>query len=100
LTDADLQKLFRAKFAPLQPGIAPGVAVSIDRNCASYFDDAIASAPIVPLLDVVPSVIEHWRQSGLQELVALEPELRRMEKGLRVPDSQDQAVPDFIYAMY
>src|SRR5476649_1198472 len=69
LTDADLQKVFRSKFAPLQRGIAPGVAVFIDRNCASYFDDAIASASIVPLQEVVPSLIEHWRRSGLQALV-------------------------------
>ena len=100
MTDADLQKAFRSKFAPLRPEIAPGVCVAVDPNRESYFDEVFEPAAIVPLKDIVPSLIGLWQQAGMQALVALEPELRRMAKELRVPDSQDQEISDFIYAMY
>lgn len=100
MTDADLQKIFRSKFAPLQPKIALGVSTAFDSNRESYFDEVIEPAPIVPLKDIVSSLIGLWQQSGMQVLVALEPDIRRMAKELRAPDSQDQEISNFIYAMY
>ena len=100
MTDAELQKVFRSKFAPLRPEIAPGVCVAVDPNRGSYFDEVFEPAAIVPLKDIVPSLIGLWQHAGMQALVALEPELRRMAKELRAPDSQDQEISNFIYAMY
>ena len=36
----------------------------------------------------------------MKELVALGPELRKIAKELRLKESTDQKVSDFIYAMY
>ncbi len=100
MTDADLQKVFRSRFAPLQPKIAPEVSAAVDPTCESYFDEVFAPTPIVPLKDIAPSLIGLWQQSGMQALVALEPDIRRMAKELRAPDSQDREISNFIYAMY
>lgn len=100
MTDADLQKIFKSKFAPLKQEIAPTVCTAIDPASESYFDEVFESAPIVPIAEVVPSLVGLWRKEGLKGLVALEPEVRRMADDLRAPDAHDQEVSDFIYAMY
>ena len=100
MTDDDLERVFRSKFAPLQRTIAPAVHAVIDPECESYFDELIAPAPIVPLEEVVTSLVGLWQESGLNALAALEPHVRQMAKELRAPDSVDQDVPDFVYAMY
>lgn len=100
MTDADLQKIFKSKFAPLKQHIAPAVCTVIDSGCASYFDEVLQSAPIVPMEEVVSSLVGHWQKEGLEELVALEREVRRMAADLRAPDAQEQELSDFIYAMY
>ena len=100
MTEAELQKFFRARLAPLQPAVAPFVSENIDPNCESYFDEVIEPAPIVSQEDIITSLIKLWQQLGMQGLVALEPDIRRMAKELRAQDSEDQEISNFIYAMY
>jgi hypothetical protein len=100
LTDADLQKFFRSRLAPLQPNAVQFASVNIDPNCASYFDEVFEPESIVLQGDIVTSLIGLWQRRGMRGLVALEPDIRRMAKELRAPDSQDQEISDLIYAMY
>jgi hypothetical protein len=85
LTDAQLQKFFLSKLAPLQASVLPSVSVKTDPACESYFEEVLEPASIVSQDDMVTALIAIWQRLGIQKLVALEP---------------DQEVSDFIYAMY
>jgi hypothetical protein len=100
LTDADLKKLFLSKLAPAKTRVAPFLLADTDPTCASYFLDVFEPEPIVTQDDMVDALIAIWRRQGLDALVALEPELRRMAKALRAPMAEHDGVSSFVYAMY
>ncbi len=100
MTDADLQKWFAARLAPAQPRVAPFVPARPDPECASYFSDVFEPEPIVVQEDMIDALIDIWRRQGLDALVALEPEIRRMARALRAPKADAGAVSSFVYAMY
>jgi len=100
LTDADLIRFFRSRLAHLRPSVIRYVPAKIDPNRESYFEEVLEPAPIVSQEDIITSLMENWRRLGLQGLVELEPDIRRMAKELRAPDTEDQKISDFIYAMY
>ncbi|MGZ3252772.1 MAG: hypothetical protein ACXU7D_00530 [Burkholderiaceae bacterium] len=100
MTDAALQKFFLSKLVPLQAVVLPTVSVSIDPQCESYFEDVLEPAAIVSQDDMVTSLIAIWQRLGMSKLVVLEPDFRKLAKELRAPETANQEVSDFIYAMY
>ncbi|HLX01871.1 MAG TPA: hypothetical protein VKS80_07110 [Trinickia sp.] len=100
MTDADLEKFFRTKLAPAQRQVAPFVLANTDPACTSYFLHVFEPEPIVAHEDMIGALIEIWRELGLDALVALEPDLRKMAKALRAPAEESEAVSQFVYAMY
>jgi len=100
LTDANLQKFFRSKLAPLQPTVVQSVAKRIDLDCESYFEEVFEPASIVAQEDMITSLIAIWQRLEMKKLVALESDIRKMAKKLKATESADQQVSDFIYAMY
>lgn len=100
MTDADLKKLFLSKFAPLQPTVLPSISVNLDPDCETYFEEVFEPASIVTQQEMITSLVGIWQRLGMQKLVALEPDIRKMAKELRAPESAGQEVSDFIYAMY
>ena len=100
MTDADLQKLFASKLAPARAHVAPFVSGQADAACTSYFVDVFEPEPIVAQDDLIDALIDIWRRQGLDKLVALEPEIRKMAKALRAPKADSDAVSNFVYAMY
>jgi hypothetical protein len=100
LTDADLKKFFLSKLAPAKPQVLPFVLANTDPRCESYFLDVFQPESIVTQEDMVSSLIEIWQQLGLDTLVSLEPDLRKLAHALRAPEEQTTAVSSFVYAMY
>ena len=100
LTDAELLKLFQSKLEPLQATVAASIPVHIEADAQSYFQDVYEPASIVPQEETVAALLAIWERHGMKELVALGPELRKIAKELRLKESTDQKVSDFIYAMY
>ena len=100
MTDAQLQKFFLSKLAPLQASVLPSVSVKTDPACESYFEEVLEPASIVSQDDMVTALIAIWQRLGMQKLVALEPDFRKIAKELRAPEPANQEVSDFIYAMY
>jgi len=100
LTDADLNQFFLAKLAPLQATVYPSISAKTDADRTSYFDDVFQPEPIVRQDDMITSLIAIWDELGLDALVALEPQLRKMAKELRAPEVENKTVSDFVYAMY
>lgn len=100
MTDAALQKFFLSKLAPLHAIVLPSISVNIDLNCESYFEEVFEPASIVSQGDMITSLIAIWQRLEMKKLVALEPDIRRMAKELRVLESAEQEISDFIYAMY
>ncbi|QCP47944.1 hypothetical protein FAZ95_01360 [Trinickia violacea] len=100
MTDADLGKFFRTKLAPAQRQVAPFMLANTDPACTSYFLHVFEPEPIVAHEDMIGALIEIWRELGLDALVALEPDLRKMAKALRAPAEESEAVSQFVYAMY
>jgi hypothetical protein len=100
LTDDDLLKLFQSKLAPLQATVAATIPVQIEADTASYFEEVYEPASIVPQEETVAALLDIWERHGMKELAALGPELRKMAKELRLKESTDQKVSDFVYAMY
>jgi hypothetical protein len=100
LTDADLSRLFQSKLAPLQVAVAATIPVQIEADSASYFEDVYEPASIVPQQETVAALLAIWERHGMKELAAFGPELRKIAKELRIKESADQKVSDFIYAMY
>lgn len=100
MTDAELGKFFRSKLAGAKPQVEPFVRAKIDPACASYFLDVFEPEPIVVEDDMIDALIAIWREQGLDALVSLEPELRKIAKALRAPAEESEAVSQFVYAMY
>ncbi len=100
MTDADLLKLFQLKLAPLQAVVAATIPVQIEADMASYFEDVYEPLSIVAQEETVDALLAIWERHGMKELAALGPELRKMAKELRLKESADQKVSDFVYAMY
>lgn len=100
MTDADLNQFFLAKLAPLQATVYPSISAKTDADRASYFDDVFEPEPIVKQDDMITSLIDIWDGLGLDALVALEPQLRKMATELRAPEVENKTVSDFVYAMY
>lgn len=100
MTDAELGKFFRAKLAGARPQVEPFVSAKMDPACASYFLDVFEPEPIVVEDDMIDALIAIWREQGLDALVSLEPELRKIAKALRAPAEESEAVSQFVYAMY
>jgi len=100
LTDDSLQKLFQSKFAPLQTIVLPSVSINIETDSESYFEEVYEPASIVSQEDMITSLMAIWKRNGMEKLVALEPDLRKIAKQLRAPESAEQQISDFIYAMY
>lgn len=100
MTDANLQKFFLSKLVPLQAGVLLSVSVTTDPASESYFEEIFEPASIVSQEDTVTALIAIWKRLGMQKLVALEPDFRKIAKELRAPESKNQEVSDFIYAMY
>jgi len=100
LTDTELGKFFRSKLAKARPQVEPWVLAKIDPACASYFLDVFEPEPMVIEEDMIGALIAIWREEGLDMLVSLEPELRKMAKALRAPAQESEAVSQFVYAMY
>ena len=100
LTDADLLKFFQSKLAPLQAAMAATIPVQIKADMASYFEDVYEPSSIVDHEETVDALLAIWKRHGMKELAALGPELRKMAKELRLKESADQKVSDFVYAMY
>lgn len=100
MTDADLGKFFRSKLAGAKPQVEPFVRTTIDPACASYFLDVFEPEPIVVEEDMIGALVAIWREQGLDALVSLEPELRKMAKALRAPAEESETVSQFVYAMY
>ena len=100
MTDATLKKFFLSKLTPLQATVLPTLSIGIDPDCESYFEDVLEPAAIVSQVDISTSLVAIWHRLGMEKLVALEPDFRKMAKELRAPESTDQKISDFIYAMY
>ena len=100
MTDAQLQKFFLSKLAQLRASVLPSVSVKTDPACESYFEEVLEPASIVSQDDMVTALIAIWQRLGMQKLVALEPDFRKIAKELRATESTNQEVSDFIYAMY
>ncbi len=100
LTDADLNKFFASKLAPLQAVVSPFIPTKADPSCESYFEDVFEPEPIISQADMITSLVGIWHRLGLEPLAALEPDLRKLAKELRATDVQTQKVSNFIYAMY
>ncbi|NRO97570.1 hypothetical protein GWC77_16735 [Paraburkholderia sp. NMBU_R16] len=101
MTDAELGKFFRSKLASARPKVEPFILARIDPGCDSYFLDVFEPEPIVVEEDSIDALIAIWRRQGLDSLVRLEPELRKIAKALRAPAAkEDETVSDFVYAMY
>lgn len=100
MTDADLRKFFLSQLALAKPQVSPFVLMSADAQRTSYFVDVLEPESIVSQEDMITSLVDIWRQLGLDTLVSLEPELRKIAKALRAPEMQGEAVPNFVYAMY
>ncbi len=100
MTDATLKKFFQSKLAPLQETVLTTLSIGIDPNCESYFEDVFEPAAIVSQVELSTSLIAIWHRIGMEKLVSLEPEFRRMAKDLRAAESTDQKISDFIYMMY
>lgn len=100
MTETDLKKFFLSKLAPAKPQVLPFIPTSPDANRESYFVDPLVPEAVCSQADTITSLIEMWRGQGLDTLVALEPEIRKMAKSLRALGVQNDAVSSFIYAMY
>ena len=100
MTDAELGKFFRSKLAGARPQVEPFILAKIDPGCDSYFVEVFEPEPIVVEEDTIDALIAIWRRQGLDSLVRLEPELRKMAKALRAPAKEDETISDFVYAMY
>lgn len=100
MTDANLRKFFHSKLMMLQAAVRPTVFKNIDQNCESYFEQVFEPASIVSQEELIDSLVAIWRRLEMHGLVALESDFRKMAKELRVPESTDHKISDFIYAMY
>ncbi len=100
MTDAALRKFFLSKLAPLQESVLTTLSISIDPNCESYFEDVFEPAAIVSQVDLSTSLVALWHRLGMEELVSLEPDFRKLARDLRAAESTDQKISDFIYMMY
>ncbi|WCL51249.1 hypothetical protein [Leptospira sp. GIMC2001] len=100
LTDAALQKFFLSKLVPLHDVVYPSVSINIDTQRDSYFEELFEPAAIVSQEDMVTSLIAIWERLGMTKMVMLEPDIREMAKTLRLPETTNQEISDFIYAMY
>jgi hypothetical protein len=100
LTDIDLQKLFKSKFAPHQSTVLASMQTPIDANAQTYFEDVYEPAHIVPHQETISALITIWNKNGMKDLTKLEPELRKMATKLKATESANQQISDFIYAMY
>jgi hypothetical protein len=100
LTDADLNQFFASKLAGLKSEVQGFIPTQYDADCESYLQDVFEPEPIVTQDDMVTSLVDIWRRQGLDSLVALEPDFRRIAEALRATDQETQQVSNFIYAMY
>lgn len=62
--------------------------------------DVFEPEPIVRQDDMMTSLVDICRRQGLESLVALEGDFRRLAKALRATHEETQQVSNFIYAMY
>ena len=100
MTDTELLKIFKLKFAPLQAIVAGTVVLKTDADAQSYFEDVYEPEPIVPQEETLASLLALWGRHDFKELLALEPELGKISRELRMQNVSDQKVSDFLYAMY
>lgn len=100
MTESDLQKFFLSRLAPLQSVVSPFVSADIDRSRESYFEQVFEPEPVIRHEETVASLVAIWRRLGLDALVMLEPDIRRIAKELRAPQAQAADVSGFVYAMY
>ncbi|HTI18558.1 MAG TPA: hypothetical protein VL598_12905 [Trinickia sp.] len=100
MTDAELKKFFLSQLARAKPQVSAFIPTAPDASVASYFVDVIAPEAIVREQDMIASLVDIWRNEGLDKLVALEPQLRKMARALRAPKAQSESVSGFIYPMY
>ncbi len=100
MTDVDLLNFFQSKLAPLRAAVAATIPVQIEAETASYFEEVYEPESIVPQEETVAALLGVWERNGMKELAALGPELRKMAKELRLKESTDHKVSDFVYAMY
>jgi hypothetical protein len=100
LTDAELNQFFASKLAGLQSEVRGFIPTQPDSKCESYLQDVFEPEPIVRQDDMLNSLVDIWRRQGLDSLVRLEDDFRRMAEALRATDEETQQVSNFIYAMY